>query len=86
VPIAHGQSVRVWYPSPRRLRREFEPSFRPLGLTAIGCFLPPPYLEHLEDTKPRMIRRLAAVELRWNRVFPFTWLADHFMLALERRR
>jgi len=86
VRVADGQNVRVWYPSPRRLRQEFEPWFQPLGLTAIGCFLPPPYLEHLEDTKPGLIRRLAALEPRWSRVFPFTWLADHFMLALERLR
>jgi len=84
VRVADGQTVRVWYPSPRRLRKEFEPWFRPLGLTGIGCFLPPPYLEHLEDTNPGMIRRLAALEARWSRVFPLTWLADHFILALER--
>ncbi len=80
-----GRPVRVWYPSPGRLRREFEPDFRPLGVTGIGCFLPPPYLEHLEDTRPGLIRRLATLEARWNRVFPFTWFADHCMMVLERR-
>ena len=86
VPVADGLAVRVWYPTPRQLMREFRPSFRRLSLTGIGGLLPPPYLEHLEDTRPGMIRRLAAAELRWNRIFPFTWLADHFLLALERRR
>jgi hypothetical protein len=84
VPIAPGQAVQVWYPTPRRLRREFEPSFRRMGLTGIGCFLPPPYLEHLEDTKPRMIRRLAALESRWHGVSQLGWLADHYLLKLER--
>lgn len=84
VPIAPGQAVRVWYPTPRRLRREFEPSFRRLGLTGIGCFLPPPYLEHLEDTRPRTIGRLAALEARWHGVPQLGWLADHFLLTLER--
>jgi SAM-dependent methyltransferase len=84
VRVADGHEVRVWYPSPGRLRREFKPLFRPLATAGIGCFLPPPYLEHLEDTKPAMIRRLAALEERWSRVPPFTWLADHIMLSLER--
>jgi len=84
VSIAPGHAVRVWYPTPRRVSREFAPGFRRLGLTAIGCFLPPPYLEHLEDTRPEMVRRLAALEARWHGVPQLGWLADHFLLKLER--
>jgi len=84
VPIAPGQAVQVWYPTPWRVSREFAPGFRRLGLTAVGCFLPPPYLEHLEDTRPGLIRRLAALEARWHGVSQLGWLADHFVLKLER--
>lgn len=85
VPVGDGRSVAVWYPTPRRLRREFSPGFRLHQVTGLGCFLPPPYLEHLEDTAPTLIRRLASLESRWGRAFPFTWLADHFMAEFRRQ-
>lgn len=82
--VGEQASLAVWYPSPRRVSREFAPLFRRRGLAAIGCFLPPPYLDHLATAHPRLIRRLAGVERRWCGSFPFTWLGDHFLLSLER--
>jgi hypothetical protein len=77
-------SIAVWYPTPRRLRHEFEPGFRQRRLAAIGCLLPPPYLGHLTDARPALEDRLASLEGRWRTRFPFTWLGDHFMQLFER--
>lgn len=82
--IGGGAAIPVWYPTPARLRREFAVGFRPSGLVAIGCFLPPPYLAHLAETRPNMIRRLAGWEARWQRRFPFTWCGDHFLQSFVR--
>jgi ubiquinone/menaquinone biosynthesis C-methylase UbiE len=86
VDVGGGETVRVWYPSPARLQREFADGFRATGLVAIGCFLPPPYLAHLADTRPRLVRRLARLESRWQDRFPFTWCGDHYLMSLERNR
>lgn len=82
--VGGGATIRVWYPSPARLRREFTDGFRPTGLAAIGCFLPPPYLAHLADTRPRIVSALAELENRWHRRFPFTWCGDHYLQCFER--
>jgi hypothetical protein len=84
VDVGGGAAVRVWYPTPARLRREFRHGFRPGRLVAIGCFLPPPYLAHLTDTRPRLIRRLAALEERWQHRFPVNWFGDHFLQLFQR--
>lgn len=83
--VGDGTAIPVWYPTPARLRREFADGFRSSSLVAIGCFLPPPYLSHLTETRPKLIRRLASWEARWQRRFPFTWCGDHFFHSFEHR-
>ncbi len=83
--LGNGVTIPVWYPTPARVRREFAHGFRPSSLLAIGCFLPPPDLAHLAQTRPAMIRRLAGWEARWQRLFPFTWCGDHFLQSFVRQ-
>jgi hypothetical protein len=77
--------VRVWYPSPRRLRAEFAPYFRPLATAGVGALLPPSHLAHLAERFPRTFRLLAAAEQRVDEGFPWTWLNDHYLTLFERR-
>ena len=41
-------TVRVWYPTPRRLRADFATHFRHLETAGIGALLPPSYLRLLD--------------------------------------
>ena len=79
-----GGMVRVWYPSPARLRAEFAPHFRLMKTVGIGAFLPPSYLSHFVDRWPGFFGRLREWERRWGGVFPWTWVNDHYLMVLER--
>jgi ubiquinone/menaquinone biosynthesis C-methylase UbiE len=85
VAVGEGAAVRVWYPSPGTVRRAFSEGFSARGPIAVGCFLPPPYLAHLEHTRPRLILRLRQWERRWHRRFPMTWCGDHYLMSFRRR-
>lgn len=76
-----GQQVR--YPSPRTARRTFQPAFRPRRTSAVGALLPPTYAESWAARHPRLVDRLD----RWERRAEarLSWLADHYVLELERR-
>lgn len=82
--LGDGAAVRVWYPSPRRLRREFAPYFRPVRTIGIGVVLPPSFARGLVDRRPRLFERLARLDAHLGAVFPGTWLNDHYLLVLER--
>jgi len=84
--VAGGATVAVWYPTPRRVQREFADGFVRRELLGIGCLMPPPYLSHLAHTWPRSVQLLARIEGRWRHRFPWPWLSDHFLLSLERCR
>lgn len=82
--LAEGAVVRVWYPTPRRLRREFEPWFRHVKTEGVGVLLPPTDFRGLVDRWPDVFDALGSLERRIAARFPATWLNDHFLMVLER--
>ncbi len=82
--IGDGAAIPVRYPSPRRVRREFAPWFRPQSTVGVGVLLPPTDFRGLVDRWPRLFSRLAALEARLAGAFPATWLNDHHLTVFER--
>lgn len=61
--------IPVWYPSARRLRRDFAPWFDCLRVESLGLWLPPSYLAHWVDRRPRLfatLNRLESKTARWS--------------------
>jgi SAM-dependent methyltransferase len=83
--VGADRTVRVWYPTPRRLRDEFRPWFVHLGTVGIGVLLPPTQVSHLVDRWPRAFARVRNLERRVASRFPFTWLGDHYLAHFRRR-
>jgi SAM-dependent methyltransferase len=83
--VGQGRTVRVWYPSPRRLRQEFGHSFHHVQTVGIGALLPPSYLAHLVDRWPRLFEEIAAWDQRLGRRWPWRWLNDHYLTVFVRR-
>jgi SAM-dependent methyltransferase len=76
--------LQIWYPSIHRIRRALAPQFRVVRICAIGAILPPPYFESWAERHPAMLARLDGWERRMETVPPLPWLADHYLLELER--
>ncbi|HEX5718474.1 MAG TPA: class I SAM-dependent methyltransferase [Thermoanaerobaculia bacterium] len=79
------RGLQIRYPSIRTLRRALSPSFRMRRVAALGALLPPPYAETWAARHPRLIDRLDRWERRLETVPPLPWLADHYLMELERR-
>jgi len=79
------RGITVRYPSPTALRRVFSPAFHPLRLSAVGALLPPTEWEPWAARHPRLLAALARWERRLETVSPLPWLADHYLLELERQ-
>lgn len=83
-PLSESAQMRVWYPSPRRLRRELWPYFKARRTVGIGVVLPPTFASRWVEQCPRLFRRLAGIDRYVGRVFPGTWLNDHYLMLFER--
>jgi SAM-dependent methyltransferase len=79
------RGLTIRYPSIGTVRRRFAPDFRLLRVSAVGSFLPPSYAEAWAARHPALLERLDRWERRTATWFPFPWLADHYLLELERR-
>jgi hypothetical protein len=83
--VPGGGELRVWYPSARRLAREFAPQFRVLALSGVGLLLPPSEMGGLVERAPRLFGKLAALDRRCASWLPWRVFNDHYLLTLERR-
>jgi len=83
--VGDGHTLPVWYPTPRRLRREFSAGgLRLLSCAGLGVLLPPSFLAGLVERHLSTFERLDRWERRLAGYFPFPWLGDHYMMILER--
>jgi len=82
---AAWRGMVIRYPSIGAMRRAFAPDFRARRTAAIGALLPPTYAEPWAARHPRLLARLDRWERRWETLPPLPWLADNYLLELERR-
>ena len=78
-------SVRVWYPSPRQLRRELSPWFIAERLIGVAAFLPHSGLAKRAQRWGKGLEILARLEALFGGRFPCSWFNDHYLLQLRRR-
>jgi SAM-dependent methyltransferase len=78
------RGLTIRYPSIGLLRRAFAPWFRLWRTSAVGALLPPSYAEGWAVRRPRLLARLDRWERRLETLPPLPWLADHYLLELER--
>ena len=78
------RGLTIHYPSIRTLSRAFSPAFRFCRASAIGVLLPPSFAESWMVRHPRLLTFLNRRERRLEALPPLPWLADHYLLELER--
>jgi SAM-dependent methyltransferase len=78
------RGLTIRYPSLGSLRRAFAPWFHLRCASAVGALVPPSYAEGWAARHPRLLARLDRWERRLEALPPLPWLADHYLLKLER--
>jgi SAM-dependent methyltransferase len=78
------RGITIRYPSIRKVRQAFAPHFRLRRASALAAILPPPFAQEWAGRHPRLTSRLNRLERRFETCFPLPWLADHYVLELER--
>lgn len=78
------RGLTVRYPSIRAIRQAFAPHFVQRRVSALGVLLPPTYVDAPWARHPTLLRALARFERRIETFRPLPWLADHYLIELER--
>jgi len=82
---ARWRGLTIRYPSIRDVRTAFGGEFRVLRVSALGVLMPPPFAESWARRHERLRDALDRIERRIETVWPLPWLADHYVVELERR-
>ena len=75
--------LKIFYYSPRKIKRIFESSFSTNALQPIGFFLPPSYLENFFKKKYKLFTRLIQFEHSISKQQYLSGLSDHFLIDLQ---
>ena len=78
------QTLEIRYWSNREVLRAFAPAFEVVGVHGIGTFLPPSYLFHWFERRPRLLGALARMEQSAGQIWPISRMGDHTMIMLRR--
>jgi SAM-dependent methyltransferase len=78
------RGLTIRYPTIAAVRRAFSPLFTPLRVSAIGALVPPTYADAWAARHPRLLAALDRCERRFETSRPLPWLADHYLIELER--
>ena len=73
-----------WYLAHGEVRRAFAPRIVQRRVAAIGALVPPTYAEAWAARHPRLLAALDRWERRAETIPPLPWLADHYLIELER--
>ena len=81
---ARWRGTTIRYPSVGQVRRAFAPNFIQRRVSAVGAFVPPTFAEPWAARHPRSLAALDSLERCVEAAWPLPWLADHFLIELER--
>lgn len=78
-----SQLIPIWYPSAAELTKAFNPWFQAVETQSLGLWLPPSYLGHWVENRPKLWHRLNKLETKTAHLTR-DW-GDHYIIVLERR-
>jgi len=79
------RGLTIRYPTIGEMRRAFAPHFAQRRVAAIGALVPPSYAEAWAARYPRLLAALDRWERRAETLAPLPWVADHYLIELERQ-
>jgi SAM-dependent methyltransferase len=82
---SNGETIRITYPSIRRLERDFAPHFKRFHVEPLGLLLPPSDVYGVIERRPGLLCLLTALDARASRFSTLSLFADHYWIEFRRQ-
>jgi hypothetical protein len=80
----HGQLIRAYYHSPRKVAKAFEPKFACVEIGGLNIFTPPPSARNAHRLLGGAIYLLEGLDDLLSRITPFSRWGKYFYIVLKR--
>lgn len=80
-----GIPFTCWYYKPSFLINALQKDYELLGLEGLNTIVPPSYLEHFPDKRPRLFKFLKRLENRFKSTWPWKYIGDYYIISFRKR-
>jgi ubiquinone/menaquinone biosynthesis C-methylase UbiE len=81
-----GQHFTCWYYNPSYIQQQLAASFTLRNLEGLCTLVPPSYIEHFAERRPKLYQWLRRKEDKWKSTWPWQYWGDYYIIALEKKR
>jgi hypothetical protein len=82
--LADSSQIDIYYPTPRRITRDFAPYFKRTYIEGLGIILPTSDAYGVVEKRARLLRVMQGMDGYVSRVKALAVLADHYWIEFER--
>ena len=79
-----GVGFKTYYYSPKYVRKAFGNNYKMISLKAMGCFIPPTYMQEMEIKRPGLFKKLISLDKKNAHRWPFYNLGDHYIISVQK--
>lgn len=79
-----GEHFTCWYYNPSYIIQHLPAHFQVKTLEGLCTLVPPSYLEHFAERRPRLYNWLCKKEDKWKSRWPWKYWGDYYIIALEK--
>ncbi|MDB5158096.1 MAG: hypothetical protein JWR50_2803 [Mucilaginibacter sp.] len=80
-----GTYFTCWYYNPSYVINAVKDSFDVLSLEGLCTIVPPSYIEHFAEKRPRTYRWLKKMEDRYRFSWPWRFIGDYYIISLRKK-
>ncbi len=80
-----GIPFMTYYYSPSYIKKSFGSHYEALSIKAMGCFIPPTYMNEMETNRPKLFKYLQKLDRIFADKWPFYNLGDHYVISMRKK-
>jgi ubiquinone/menaquinone biosynthesis C-methylase UbiE len=81
-----GQHFTCWYYNPSYIQQKLGPKFTLHHLEGLCTIVPPSYIAHFAERRPKLYQWLRRKEDKWKTAWPWKYWGDYYIMVMEKKQ
>ncbi|MFT3909392.1 MAG: class I SAM-dependent methyltransferase [Ferruginibacter sp.] len=81
----NGVPFICWYHSPKYIINQLKEKYTLTGLEGLCTIVPPSYIEHFAEKRPRLFSFLSKKENKYKSSWPWKYIGDYYIISFKKK-